>query len=196
MVRLCTKLRSVSFLLPPSPLDLEGALNFPACPQILKAEFWEKGKNKSGQVGPHYFVHYKGWKQTCVVFSLFLPFPPPPSSRCAAGLTLFRPNRSWDEWVPEDRLNKFNEEGIRKQKMLIEAQKARDAAEREAAKAAEAIENARRGQVPQGGGAPSVPAAVGRGISGTSRGAKRGRDGDVRFFFSPALLLLRRLTRA
>lgn len=37
--------------------------------QILKAEFWQKGVNKSGVVGPHYFVHYKGWKQTCVAGS-------------------------------------------------------------------------------------------------------------------------------
>jgi len=41
----------------------------PARSQILKAEFWQKGVNKSGAVGPHYFVHYKGWKQTCVGFS-------------------------------------------------------------------------------------------------------------------------------
>lgn len=45
-------------------------LSFPLCPrsteQILKAEYWQKGSNKSGAEGPHYYVHYKGWKQTCV----------------------------------------------------------------------------------------------------------------------------------
>ncbi|BGP44867.1 Esa1p-associated factor [Rhodotorula kratochvilovae] len=108
--------------------------------KILKAEFWQKGVNKSGAVGPHYYVHYKGWKQT------------------------------WDEWVPEERLCKFNEEGIRKQKALIEAQRARDAAEREAQKAAEA-----EGKVKAGGNVPSGSAAGGR---GTGRGAKK-REGEA-----------------
>ncbi|BGP12812.1 Esa1p-associated factor [Rhodosporidiobolus nylandii] len=107
--------------------------------QILKAEFWEKGKSKSGQIGPHYFVHYKGWKQT------------------------------WDEWVPEDRLCKYNEEGIRKQKALVEAQRARDAAEREQAKIAE--EAARRAAGGGGIGARTLP-------GGSARGQKRGRDGE------------------
>ncbi|GAA5914015.1 hypothetical protein JCM6882_002597, partial [Rhodosporidiobolus microsporus] len=123
-------------------LCFHGPLMYEA--KILKAEFWEKGKNKSGQIGPHYFVHYKGWKQT------------------------------WDEWVPEDRLNKHNEEGIRKQKALVEAQRARDAAEREAAKAAEAAE-ARRGAALGGSVAGGRAAAMG---SGTVRGQKRGRDGE------------------
>ncbi|GAA5857196.1 hypothetical protein JCM8547_009364 [Rhodosporidiobolus lusitaniae] len=123
-------------------LCFHGPLMYEA--KILKAEYWEPGKTKSGQTGPHYFVHYKGWKQT------------------------------WDEWVPEDRLNKYNEEGIRKQKMLVEAQRARDAAEREAQKAAEAAENARRGIAPpQAGGARPVG-----GVVGTVRGQKRGRDGE------------------
>ncbi|GAA6036914.1 hypothetical protein JCM8097_006351 [Rhodosporidiobolus ruineniae] len=112
-------------------LCFHGPLMYEA--KILKAEFWEKGKNKSGQTGPHYFVHYKGWKVT------------------------------WDEWVPEERLNKYNEEGIRKQKALVEAQRARDAAERAAAKAAEAAQRDAAGR-PGGAGA------------GTARGQKRGRD--------------------
>ncbi|GAA5832288.1 hypothetical protein JCM11251_004308 [Rhodosporidiobolus azoricus] len=124
-------------------LCFHGPLMYEA--KILKAEFWEKGKNKSGQIGPHYFVHYKGWKQT------------------------------WDEWVPEDRLNKHNEEGIRKQKALVEAQRARDAAEREAAKAAEAAE-ARRGGALGGSVPPGRAAAMGQGSS--LRGQKRGRDGE------------------
>ncbi|KAG2185777.1 hypothetical protein INT43_002214 [Umbelopsis isabellina] len=41
--------------------------------------------------GPHYFVHYKGWKQT------------------------------WDEWVPEDRVLKWTETNLQKQAQLKEA---------------------------------------------------------------------------
>ncbi|GAA5944577.1 hypothetical protein JCM10213_008073 [Rhodosporidiobolus nylandii] len=118
-------------------LCFHGPLMYEA--KILKAEFWEKGKSKSGQIGPHYFVHYKGWKQT------------------------------WDEWVPEDRLCKYNEEGIRKQKALVEAQRARDAAEREQAKIAE--EAARRAAGGGGIGARTLP-------GGSARGQKRGRDGE------------------
>ncbi|EGU13267.1 Chromatin modification-related protein EAF3 [Rhodotorula toruloides ATCC 204091] len=116
-------------------LCFHGPLMYEA--KVLKAEFWQKGSNKSGAVGPHYFVHYKGWKQT------------------------------WDEWVPEERLNKWNEENIRKQKALIEAQRARDAAEREAAKAEEAAKA-------KGGMGPGA-----MGGRGTARGQKRGREGET-----------------
>lgn len=34
--------------------------------KVLKAETWDESNTKLGTVGPHYFVHYKGWKQTCV----------------------------------------------------------------------------------------------------------------------------------
>ncbi|CEQ38904.1 SPOSA6832_00380, partial [Sporobolomyces salmonicolor] len=121
------------------PLELTLGSN---ASQVLKAEMWSKGSNKKDAVGPHYFVHYKGWKQT------------------------------WDEWVPEERLNKYNEENIRKQKALIEAQRARDAAEREAQKAAEA-ENARRAAA--SGGAAGMGAALKR---DDKRGLKRAREGE------------------
>lgn len=42
----------------------------------------------TGAVGPHYLVHYKGWKQT------------------------------WDEWVPESRLLKLTEQNLELQKTL------------------------------------------------------------------------------
>ncbi len=74
----------------------------------------------------------------------------------------------WDEWVPEERLNKYNEEGVRKQKALIEAQRARDAAEREALKAEEAAKAKSIGIV-------GVPGPAGR---GSARGQKRGREGE------------------
>ena len=36
--------------------------------KILKSEHWDEQNTKNGEVGPHYFVHYKGWKQTYVLF--------------------------------------------------------------------------------------------------------------------------------
>lgn len=32
--------------------------------KVLKMEHWDESNTKTGAVGPHYFVHYKGWKQT------------------------------------------------------------------------------------------------------------------------------------
>ena len=40
--------------------------------KVLKAETWDETNSLSGSYGPHYFVHYKGWKQTSV--SLFCVF--------------------------------------------------------------------------------------------------------------------------
>jgi hypothetical protein len=34
--------------------------------KILKGEVWDEANTKLETVGPHYLVHYKGWKQTCV----------------------------------------------------------------------------------------------------------------------------------
>ncbi|KZP24228.1 MRG-domain-containing protein [Athelia psychrophila] len=57
--------------------------------KVLKAENWDERTSKAGgATGPHYFVHYKGWKQT------------------------------WDEWAPATRVLKFNEENIAIQKNL------------------------------------------------------------------------------
>ncbi|KAH9840755.1 MRG-domain-containing protein [Rhodofomes roseus] len=56
--------------------------------KVLKMEHWDELNTKLGSVGPHYFVHYKGWKQT------------------------------WDEWVQPSRLLKFNETNIALQKAL------------------------------------------------------------------------------
>ncbi|GAA6013239.1 hypothetical protein JCM11491_006325 [Sporobolomyces phaffii] len=124
-------------------LCFHGPLMYEA--KVLKAEMWTKAMNKNGAVGPHYFVHYKGWKQT------------------------------WDEWVPEERLNKYNDENIRKQKALIEQQRARDAAEREAQKLVEA-EQARKlaaaaGQPGATAGATGAAAAPGSSSVGVATGA-------------------------
>ncbi|EEB92780.1 hypothetical protein MPER_08664 [Moniliophthora perniciosa FA553] len=67
--------------------------------KILNVEINENTPNaKTGQLGPHYYVHYKGWKQT------------------------------WDEWVPTDRLLKFDETNIARQKALQQQAQAANAA--------------------------------------------------------------------
>ncbi|GAK66041.1 MRG-domain-containing protein [Moesziomyces antarcticus] len=62
--------------------------------KVLKAEKWTGDDNVTGQVGPHYLVHYDGWKKT------------------------------WDEWVPETRLLKYNDENLARKATLEEAAKA------------------------------------------------------------------------
>ncbi|KAF8840444.1 MRG-domain-containing protein [Paxillus ammoniavirescens] len=57
--------------------------------KILKTEVWDESNTKLAGVGPHFFVHYKGWKQT------------------------------WDEWVPLQRLLKLNDTNIALQKALM-----------------------------------------------------------------------------
>lgn len=34
--------------------------------KVLKVENWDETTTKLDTLGPHFFVHYKGWKQTCV----------------------------------------------------------------------------------------------------------------------------------
>ncbi|KZT01680.1 MRG-domain-containing protein [Laetiporus sulphureus 93-53] len=89
--------------------------------KVLKMEHWDEASTKLGSVGPHYFVHYKGWKQT------------------------------WDEWVQPSRLLKFNETNIALQKALqAQAQAAQGSASASAAKgtgkAAAARETGRGGR--------------------------------------------------
>ncbi|KAJ2456187.1 Esa1p-associated factor [Coemansia sp. RSA 2336] len=59
--------------------------------KVVKAEMRDGSDPDAPEPGPHYFVHYKGWKQT------------------------------WDEWVDESRALKFNEENLAKQKALKQA---------------------------------------------------------------------------
>ncbi|KAF8152350.1 MRG-domain-containing protein [Crassisporium funariophilum] len=56
--------------------------------KVLKATIHDENTTPSGQPGAHYFVHYKGWKQT------------------------------WDEWVPANRLLKLSEANVALQKSL------------------------------------------------------------------------------
>lgn len=79
-------------------------------------------------------MHYKGWKQT------------------------------WDEWVPEDRLMKLNEETLQRQRQLNEAQRAKNAAESAALR-----EKAAEGKAGAGD----------KGKRAEGRGTKRGRDSGV-----------------
>lgn len=87
---------------------------------------------------------------------------------------------SWDEWVPEDRLKKWNDENIRKQKALIEAQRTRDAAEREAARVNDAAENAAMKRIASTAGKAGGAAGGGGSGAADKRGQKRGRDDMVR----------------
>jgi len=77
---------SVSYSVGEKVLCFHGPLIYEA--KILKTESFTEGTTTTGLLGPHYFVHYKGWKQT------------------------------WDEWVPLSRLLTYNEENIAKQKAL------------------------------------------------------------------------------
>ncbi|KAF7795288.1 hypothetical protein EIP86_006442 [Pleurotus ostreatoroseus] len=65
--------------------------------KILKSEHWDEATTKTGDVGPHFFVHYKGWKQT------------------------------WDEWVHPRRLLKLTDTNLELQKTLAQANAAANA---------------------------------------------------------------------
>ena len=104
---------------------------------------------------------------------------------------------SWDEWVPEERVKKLNEENLRRQKQLIEAQRQRDAAERaelqKREKEQEATDKAAAAAAASAATAAPVslkvaPAAVPAAAAATStsrrgadqaRGSKRARDGET-----------------
>ncbi|KAI0075024.1 MRG-domain-containing protein [Panus rudis PR-1116 ss-1] len=65
--------------------------------KVLKVENWDETNTKLDTTGPHYFVHYKGWKQT------------------------------WDEWVHPSRLLKLNETNLALQKSIQQANAAANA---------------------------------------------------------------------
>ncbi|KAI0808081.1 MRG-domain-containing protein [Fomes fomentarius] len=75
-----------SFAVGERVLCYHGALIYEA--KVLKAEVWDEKNTQSGVTGAHFYVHYKGWKQT------------------------------WDEWAHVTRLLKFNETNIALQKAL------------------------------------------------------------------------------
>ncbi|KAL4065593.1 MRG-domain-containing protein [Scleroderma yunnanense] len=104
--------------------------------KILKSEVWDESNTKTAVVGPHFFVHYKGWKQT------------------------------WDEWVPVQRLLKYNETNVALQKALMT----------QASAAASSSSGTAKGK--------SASGATGATGTGTGRarkdgrGTKRGREED------------------
>lgn len=77
---------SLSFSVGERVLCYHGPLIYEA--KVLKAEVWDESNTKTSAVGPHFFVHYKGWKQT------------------------------WDEWVSITRLLKYDETNVALQKAL------------------------------------------------------------------------------
>lgn len=79
--------------------------------KILKIDNWDDSTTKSGAVGPHFFVHYKGWKQTRVSATPRLMMP---------GSDVLGSCR-WDEWVPAARLLKYNETNLELAKTLKNA---------------------------------------------------------------------------
>ena len=78
---------------------------------------------------------------------------------------------SWDEWVPESRLLKLNEENQARQKQLMDAQLAKDRAERDAL---HAKEKEARHQGNASGNASGAGSS--RRESGAPRGQKRARE--------------------
>ncbi|KAJ1978648.1 Esa1p-associated factor [Dimargaris verticillata] len=69
-------------------LCFHGPLMYEA--KVLKAEHWTGEAEDEDEEGPHYLIHYKGWKQT------------------------------WDEWVPESRVQKYSPENLERQRQLKE----------------------------------------------------------------------------
>ncbi|KAF9221057.1 MRG-domain-containing protein [Gyrodon lividus] len=116
--------------------------------KILRAEVWDESNTKLAGVGPHFFVHYKGWKQT------------------------------WDEWVPLQRLLKFNDTNVALQKALM--------AQASAAASSSSGGNKGKGGSAGGGGPSGGMGGSGGAGSGTAgrggrkdgRGTKRGREED------------------
>lgn len=82
--------------------------------KVLKA-LESSESSPTGEPGPHYRVHYKGWKATCG-FSLL------------QRLAMINIASRWDEWVPARRLMKYSDEKVMLQKRAAAEQKAEAAA--------------------------------------------------------------------
>jgi len=104
---------TVSFSVGERVLCYHGPLVYES--KILKGEVWDEANTKLETVGPHYLVHYKGWKQT------------------------------WDEWVPTARLLKYNEANLSLQKDLSRAQAAATSTSASASKTTNATRGAQAG---------------------------------------------------
>lgn len=118
--------------------------------KILKAEKWTGDENVTGQVGPHYLVHYDGWKKT------------------------------WDEWVPETRLLKYNDENLARKATLEEAAKAGSLTSSSSSAGAAGDKSGgvagKRGRDSDAHAAGDRKGAIGSSSSSSARGSKRSRD--------------------
>jgi mortality factor 4-like protein 1 len=117
----------------------------------------EEKNTITGQEGQHYFVHYKGWKTTCVNLSF----------QARADSVIAR----WDEWVPATRLLKDNEVNRILQKSLQKDAPATAAAARSHPKASTSTTK----DTGTGTSASANTRSGTRKETGT-RGTKRGRD--------------------
>lgn len=75
--------------------------------QILERQ-WMEDDDPNELQGPHYYVHYKGWKNTYVKCSLL------------DGSTIDK-EYSWDEWVHETRVLKYTDTNLKLQQRLKDA---------------------------------------------------------------------------
>ncbi|KAH8105475.1 MRG-domain-containing protein [Cristinia sonorae] len=132
--------------------------------KVLRTETWDESNTKLGTTGPHYFVHYKGWKQTCVPLSR-----QPVRNTYKFWLTTLVVGIRWDEWVHPARLLKLNDTNLALQKTL---QQANAAATASAAGASSSSKAGTKASAAKDGGRSS-----GRKDGGT-RGTKRGREED------------------
>ncbi|KAG8903429.1 Esa1p-associated factor [Tulasnella sp. 403] len=106
--------------------------------KILKTETWDETTTKLGTIGQHFYVHYKGWKQT------------------------------WDEWVPQNRLLKLNEQNLTMQKSLQHHWKPNTSRDKSMSQSGAPKDKEKDG------GAPSTSTTGRR----KEAGRKRGRDED------------------
>ncbi|PPR02928.1 hypothetical protein CVT24_012199 [Panaeolus cyanescens] len=118
--------------------------------KVLKTDNFTETTTVTGFQGPHYFVHYKGWKQT------------------------------WDEWVPASRLLKFNETNVALQKSLSASKESSSHASKGGSKSHSQHLSAGFASMPgAGGGSAAGLGGVGGAGSGkeavSTRGA-RGKD--------------------
>ena len=57
-----TLMSAQTFIVNERVLCYHGPLIYEA--KVLKVDNWDETTTQTGVVGPHYYVHYKGWKQT------------------------------------------------------------------------------------------------------------------------------------
>jgi len=144
--------------------------------KVLKAEKWTGDDNLTKAVGPHYFVHYMGWRAR------------------------------WDEWVPESRMLKLNEDNIQKQKALADSVKAAREAKLYESSSSNSKPSARKSGGSVTAGMNGTTTSHGRESSEThdssdrrkakeSRGTKRGRDAVEQVSYCSFLLLISILSK-